>query len=76
MLASLFISFQIKTCTMRCWFADYRNRQFEEIVSNFKITNKRIFSVTGRMFKLDRSSLPDKRFEALMFINCNKDFKH
>jgi len=28
------------------------------------------------MFKPDWSRLPDKRFEALMFINCIKDFKH
>jgi len=39
--------------------------QFEKTVSNFEITNKRIFSVAGRMFKPDRSCLTDKRFEAL-----------
>jgi len=27
-------------------------------------------------FKPDRWHLTDKRFDALMFINCNKDFKH
>jgi len=60
---------------MLCWLADDRNPHLEEMVSNFEITNKRIFSVGGRMFKPDRCRLPDKRFEALMFINCNKDFK-
>jgi len=61
---------------MLCWLANDHNPQLEEIVSNFEIINKRIFSVAGRMFKPDRPRLPDKRFEALMFINCNKDFKH
>jgi len=28
------------------------------------------------MFKPDRCRWTDKRFEALMRINCNKDFKH
>jgi len=37
-LAPLFISFQIKSCTMLCWLADDRNLQLEEIVSNFEIT--------------------------------------
>jgi len=37
---------------MLCWLADNRNMQLEEIVSNFKITNKRIFRVAGRMFSL------------------------
>jgi len=45
------------------------------VVSNFEMSNKRIFSVVGRMFKPDRYRLTDKRFEALMFISCNKDFK-
>jgi len=75
-LASLFISFQIKSCTLLCWLADDRNPQLQEIVSNFEITNKRIFSVAGRMLKPDRCRLPDKRFEVLMLINCDKDFKH
>jgi len=61
---------------MICWLANDHNSQLEEIVNNFKITNKRIFSVAGQMFKPGRSRLPDKRFEALMFINCNKDSKH
>jgi len=61
---------------MLCWLADYRNPQLEEIVSHFEITKERIFSVAGRKFKPDRCRLPYKRFEALMFINCNKDFKH
>jgi len=74
-LAPLFISFQIKSCTNLCWLADDRNLQLEEIVSNFEITNKRIFSVAGRMFKPCRRHLHDKRFEALMFINFNKDFQ-
>jgi len=69
------ISFQIKSCTMLCCLADDRNPQWEEIVSNFEITNKRIFRIAGRMFKPDRCRLTDKRFEALMFINCNIDFK-
>jgi len=55
---------------------DNRNPQLEEIVSNFQITNKRIFSVAGRLFKPDRCCLPDKRFERLMFVNCNKNFNH
>jgi len=36
---------------MLACLADDRNPQLEEIVSNFEITNKRIFSVAGRMFK-------------------------
>jgi len=56
-LASLFISFQIKSCTLLCWLAGDRNPQLEEIVSNFEIINKRIFSVAGRMFKPDRCRL-------------------
>jgi len=69
-------SFQIKSCTLLSWLADDRNPQLEEIVSNFEITNKRIFSITGQMFKPDKCRLTDERFEALMFININKDFKH
>ena len=61
---------------MLCWLADDRNPQLEEIVSNFEITNTQIFSVVGQIFKLDRCRFTDKRFETLMFINCNKDFKH
>jgi len=61
---------------MLCMLADNRNPHSVEIVSNFEITNKRIFSIAGRMFKPDRCRLPDKRFEALMFVNCNEDFKH
>jgi len=75
MLASLFISFQIKSCKFLCWLADNRNSQLEETVSNFEITNKQLFSAAGRMFKADRCRLPDKMFEALMVIACNKDFK-
>jgi len=44
-----------------CWLADDRNPQIEEIVSSFEIPYKRIFRVAGRMFKLDRCGLPDKR---------------
>jgi len=61
---------------MLCWLADHRNLRLEEIVSNFEITNRRIFSVAGRMLKPDKFRLTDERFEALMFINCNKDPKH
>jgi len=61
---------------MLAWLADDRKPQFEEIVSNFEIFNKGIFSVAGRMFKPDWCRLIDKIFEALMFINCNKDFKN
>jgi len=61
---------------MLCRLADNHNPQLEEIVSNFEIINKRIFSIAGRMFKSDRCRLTDKRFEVLMFINCNEDFKH
>jgi len=39
-VASLFISFQIKNCTLLCWLADDRNPQLEETVSNFQIINK------------------------------------
>jgi len=60
-LASLFISFQIKSCTMLCWLADDRKSQLEEIVSNFEITNKRIFSVAVRIFKPERWCLLAKR---------------
>jgi len=59
---------------MPCCLADDLNSQLEEIVSDIEITNKRIFSAAGRIFNPDRY-LPDKRFEALIFINCNKDFK-
>ena len=61
---------------MLCWLADDCKPQLEEIGSNCEITNKRIFSVAGRMFKPDRCHLTDKSFEALMVINCNKDFEH
>jgi len=61
---------------MLCWLPDDRNTQLEVIVSNSEITNKRILSAAGRMFRPYRCRLPDKRFEALMFINCNKDFEH
>jgi len=47
-LASLLISFQIKSCTKLCWLADDRNPHLEEIVSSFDIINKRIFSVADR----------------------------
>jgi len=73
---SLFISLQIESCTKLCRLADDRNAQLEEIVSNCKITNKQIFSVAGRIFKPDRCLSPDKRFETLVFINRNKDFKN
>ena len=53
-------------------YVELRNPQFEEIVSNFEITNTRLFSVAGRKFKSDRCRLTDKRFEALMFINYNQ----
>ena len=52
---------------MLCWLADDHNPQLEEIVSNFEITNERIFSVAGRMSKCGRCPLPNKRFET--FIN-------
>jgi len=61
---------------MLCWVADDRKSQLEEIVSNFEITNKRIFSAAGRMFQPKTRRLTNNRFEALMFINCDKDFKH
>jgi len=75
-LAPLIISFQIKSCTKLCWLGDDRNGQLEEIASSFEITDKRTFSVAERMFI---SSLVDVIwliFDALIFINCNKDFKH
>jgi len=59
-----------------CWLADDHNLQLEEIVRNVEVANKRIFSVARRMFIPDRCRLTDELFEALMFINCNKDFKH
>jgi len=37
---------------MLCWLGDDRNYLLEEIVSNFEIINKQIFSVAGRMFSL------------------------
>jgi len=45
-----------------CWLADDSNivTQVEEIVSNFEIINKRIFSVAGRMFKPYRCRLTVK----------------
>jgi len=58
----MFISFQIKSYTVLCWLADDSNivTQVEEIVSNFEIINKRIFSVAGRMFKPYRCRLTVK----------------
>jgi len=61
---------------MLACLADDRKPQLAEIVSNFEIINKRIFGVAGRMFKPDWCRLIDKTFEALMFINCNKDVKN
>jgi len=61
---------------MQCKLEDDRNPQFEEIVSNFEITNKRFFSIAGRMFEHDRCGLTDKRFETLIFISFNKYFKN
>ena len=55
--ASLFISFQIKSCTVLCWLVGDHNPQLEEIVSNFEIINKRIISVAGRTFRPDRCRL-------------------
>jgi len=40
--------------------ADDRYPHLEETASNFEIINKRIFSVTGRIFKLDRCRLTVK----------------
>jgi len=37
---------------MLCRLGDDRNYLLEEIVSNFEIINKQIFSVAGRMFSL------------------------
>jgi len=48
---------------------------FEQTVINFEFTNKRLSSTAGRVFMPDRYCLTDKRFELLMLINCNKDFK-
>jgi len=59
---------------MLCWLSNDRNPQLEEIVSNFEITNKRIFSVAGQMFQPYRPRLSYKRFEVLMFTDCNKYF--
>jgi len=63
---------------MLACLADDRNPQpqFEQIVSNFEIINKRIFNVAGWIFKPDWYCLTDKLFDALMFIKCNKYFKH
>jgi len=36
-----------------CYVGLQTNPQVEEIASNFEITNKRIFSVAGRMFEPD-----------------------
>jgi len=73
---SLFISFQIKSCTILCWLADDRNPHLEEKISNFEITNKRIFNVVERIFKPDRYRLPDKSIETLTFMNSHNYFKH
>ena len=48
------------------------NVQFDEIFSNFEIANMRLFRVGRGKFKPERCRLTDERFEALMFINCNK----
>ena len=61
---------------MLYWLPEDGNPQLEEIVSNFETTNKRIFSVAGRMVKPDKCRLTDKRFEALMLLHWNKNFKH
>jgi len=39
---------------MLCWLVEDRNPQLEEMVTNFEVTDKRIFSVAGRMFKPDK----------------------
>ena len=36
---------------------------------------ERLFSVAGKMFRLDRRSLSDKHFEDIMLIRCNAHFK-
>jgi len=54
----------------------HRYLHLEEIVSNFEITNKRFFSIAVLKFKPDRCCLSDKSCKGLMFINCNKHFKH
>ena len=33
---------------------------------------ERLFSIAGKVFRPERASLSDKRFEELMFIRCNK----
>jgi len=50
--------------------------QFEKIVISFEITNTQLCSVVGLVFQTNRCRIIDKIFEVLMFINCNKHFKH
>jgi len=57
---------------MLCWLANDRNPQLEEIVSNFEITNKRIFSVAGQMFKHYLSRLPVQILEVLILSTVTK----
>lgn len=37
---------------------------------------ERLFSVAGKVFKPDRCRMKDSTFEKLMFIKCNKSYKH
>jgi len=79
-------SFHCKVKVTQCLLACGRSKghhtaakivtYFEEIVINFEIINKQLFSVVGLVFKPDRCSFIDKRFEMLIFINCDKYFKH
>jgi len=61
---------------MLCWLAENIVTQFEEIVIHFKYANKRLFSAARQVLKPDRFHFTGKRFELLMFINCNNDSKH
>ena len=83
-LAWLFIWFQIscKNALRACrWSRGHHTAEnmvthLEEIVIGFEFTNKWLFNVAGRVFKACRCHFIDKKFEMLMFITCNKSFKH
>jgi len=58
------------------WLPENITTRFDEVVINFEFINKRLFSAAGRVLKPDSRRFTRERFELLMFINCNKDFKH
>ena len=72
--ASLYISFQIKSCTMLRWLLGGRNLQLEEILTN------EFSALLGEWSRLIDIACLIKDLKCWCFSgawsNCNKDFKH